>query len=518
MEPLRILPPQKMRQITKHFKDREWRLNNLYQIINKQGEKILFNFNWAQNQLYKNLWYCNVILKARQLGMSTFIVLLFLDTCIFNSNCSAAIVAHTREDAEHLFRKAKFAYDNLPDEFKSCITVNTDNARELIFSNGSSFRVGVSLRSATVQYLHISEFGKICAKYPDKAREIVTGSLNTLAKGQFVFIESTAEGREGYFYEICKEAMRMEKLDLPLTQIDFRFHFFPWYRDALSQLNEYVWIPSDLQEYFAQLEAQNIYLSESQKFWYAKKRIIQGEDMLREYPSTPEEAFLASTEALYYGYQINLAREEKRIGHVPHDAALPCYTAWDLGFNDSTAIWIYQLIGQEIHLIEYIEDSGKALSHYFEELKRRPYAYEKHFVPHDAAATELGTGLSRVETAKNFGFQFTVAKRLPIIEGIDAVRHIFNRCWFDEKKCDQGLKALENYKKEWDDRHGCWKNSPLHNFASHGADAFRILATTLKLASHQSMTQEDVDRIRNEAYMTDHHLPHFFRSSNHFGD
>ena len=117
--------------------NRHWRLNNLYYIIDKQGEKKKFNFNWAQEKLYKDTWYCNVILKARQLGISTFIVLTFLDVCLFNSNCSAAIVAHTREDAEHLFRKAKFAYDSLDAQLKNLITVNTDNARELIFSNGS---------------------------------------------------------------------------------------------------------------------------------------------------------------------------------------------------------------------------------------------------------------------------------------------------------------------------------------------------------------------------------------------
>ena len=106
----------------------------------------------------------------------------------------------------------------------------------LKFSNGSSIRVGMSLRSSTFQFLHISEFGKICAKYPDKATEIITGSLNTLAAGQYAFIESTSEGREGPFYEMCKQAQALSDSGKELTKLDFRFHFFPWHREPTYRL------------------------------------------------------------------------------------------------------------------------------------------------------------------------------------------------------------------------------------------------------------------------------------------
>ena len=106
----------------KKMLDAKWRINNLYYIVDKQGRKIKFNLNWAQESLYDNMWYCNVILKARQLGISTFVCLLFLDRCLFNSNQSAGIIAHTLEDAQQLFRRVKFAYDSLPDQLKSIIT------------------------------------------------------------------------------------------------------------------------------------------------------------------------------------------------------------------------------------------------------------------------------------------------------------------------------------------------------------------------------------------------------------
>lgn len=479
-----------------------WRLNNLYWIIDKSGNKVLFQLNWAQKQLYSEMWYCNLILKARQTGISTFVCLLFLDRCLFNSNLHAGIIAHTREDAEVMFRRVKFAYDSLPAELKAIRSVNTDNARELQLSNGSTLRVGTSMRSSTLQLLHISEFGKICAKFPDKAREIVTGSLNALAPGQYVFIESTAEGREGYFYQMCKEAQAIKDSGKKLSALDFRFHFFPWWGHKDYRIDSQdLAVPEHLSSYFNALESQiNGKLESEQRAWYVKRALTQGEDMKREFPSTSDEAFEASNEGLYYGKQIVEARQQGRIRNVYYDANVPVHTAWDLGYNDSTAIWLFQQCGQEIHLLEYYENSGEALTHYLQYLKSKPYTYAKHLVPHDAAVHEYSTGLSRVEVARNHGTHFTVVSDIGINEGIDAVRNILNRCWFDEAKCSRGITALESYKKEWNDRHGCWSSLPLHNFASHGADAFRVLAVGLGKLESKGLTATEWKQLR-AAYM-----------------
>lgn len=477
-----------------------WRLNNLYFIIDKAGNKAPFQLNWAQKELYDNLWYNNLILKARQLGISTFICLLFLDRCLFNSNQHAGIIAHTREDAEVMFRRVKFAYDCLPANLKAILSVNTDNARELQLSNGSTLRIGTSMRSSTLQYLHISEFGKICAKFPDKAREIVTGSLNALAVGQHVFIESTAEGREGYFYQMCREAQMARDAEKQLTSLDFRFHFFPWhayksYRIATSSTI----IPQHYADYFDVLEkTAGVSLDQEQKTWYVKRASTQGEDMKREYPSTPEEAFESSNEGLYYGRQMSEARQQGRIRSVYYDANTPVHTAWDLGYNDATAIWFFQQCGQETHLLEYYERSGEALTHYLHYLKNKPYTYGKHIVPHDAAVHEYSTGLSRVEVARQHGVTFTIVPDIGVNEGIDAARNLLNRCWFDDGKCAKGLTALESYKKEWNDRHGCWASRPLHNFASHGADAFRMLAVGIGKLTSKGLSAEEWRNLRAE--------------------
>jgi hypothetical protein len=452
-----------------------WRLNNLYKIINKQGIESTFKLNWAQKDLYESMWYCNIILKARQLGISTFVALLFLDRCLFNSNVSAGVIAHTLEDGQMLFKRVKHAYDRLPDELRNLIKADNDTAGMLKFSNGSSIRVGTSLRSSTFQYLHVSEFGKLCSKFPEKAREVITGALNTLSSGQYCFIESTAEGRDGPFYEMVLRARSLHEAGEQLTPLDYKFFFFPWWRCPEYRLKTGVPIPQETENYFSELEAKGIGLYPEQKFWYVKKQETQQTDMLREYPSTPEESFSTSLEGAYYSRQMLEVRRGKRVSHIPHDPCALVNTSWDLGFGDSTAIWFWQICGKEIHLIEYYENSGEPLTFYLKLLKDRPYDYGRHLVPHDAGVHEYSTGHSRVETARKLGVTFLQVPSISIDEGIDAVRHTLQKCWFDAEKCSQGIKALESYRRKWNDSQGCWSSSPHHDQYSHCADAFRIL-------------------------------------------
>lgn len=488
-------------QAEKNLRDPLWRLSNLYWIVDKEGNKVSFKMNWAQEELYRGLWYCNIILKARQLGISTFVSLLYLDRCLFNSNVSAGIIANTKEDGQHMFTRVKFAYDNLPEDLKKIITADNDTSQMLKFSNGSSLRVGTSMRGSTLQYLHVSEHGKICSKYPEKAREIATGSLNTIASGQYVIIESTAEGRSGAFYEMCKQAQAMQDAKQPLSELDYKFWFFPWWKHDQYNINpEGVPIPQDLRDYFTSLEQnEKIKLTPGQKAWYAKKFLTQSLDMKREFPATPDESFATANEGLYYGALMTRARSEGRIRKVYYDESLPVFTAVDLGFSDSTALWFYQVVGQEIHLLEYYENSGFPLTHYVKYIKDKPYSYGKHFAPHDIGVHEYSSGVSRIEVARDHGINFTVAPNLKIIEGIDAVRNILNRCWFDEEKCAVGIRMLESYKRGWDDKHGCWKDDPIHNEASHGADAFRILALSLQ-ETKPGMTKQDLDCLKARQY------------------
>ncbi|HXI99193.1 MAG TPA: terminase, partial [Gemmatimonadaceae bacterium] len=260
--------PEAYRQALDQFADWRWRLNNLYFITDKDGRKIPFRMNGAQEALFNEMHYMNVILKARQIGFTTFIQLFILDACVFNSNIRAGTIAHTLPDAQSIFRdKVRFPYDNLPDGLKSIIPAIGDSKTELILANNSSMRVGTSLRSGTLNYLHVSEYGKLCAKYPEKAREVRTGALNTIQAGQIIFIESTGEGQEGHYFELTEAARSKERSGTPLTPLDFKFHFFPWWKDPDYAMDPRdVVVPAEYVAYFAKIAKNHgIVLTPAQK-------------------------------------------------------------------------------------------------------------------------------------------------------------------------------------------------------------------------------------------------------------
>lgn len=202
-----------------------------------------------------------------------------------------------------------------------------------------------------------------------------------------------------------------------------------------------------------------------------------------QYAQEYECSFEAAIAGAYYGKEMAEAEAEKRITRVPYDKAADVITAWDLGIGDATAIWFCQQIGQEYHLIDYVENSGVGLDWYAREIKNRSYVYADHILPHDVEAKELGTGKSRKEVLGELGIKVTVAPRLKVEDGINAVRNVLNRCWFDAEKCKQGIECLKQYRTEFDDKRKVFKNNPLHDWTSHGADALRYLFTGLKSTS-----------------------------------
>jgi hypothetical protein len=178
----------------------------------------------------------------------------------------------------------------------------------------------------------------------------------------------------------------------------------------------------------------------------------------------------------YYGEGMRRAQEDGRISRVPYEPNLPVHTFWDIGVGDSTAIWFMQTIGREIRIIDYYESSGEGIPHYVKVLKEKPYVYGKTYWPHDGMVREFGSGLSRVETAEKLGLRPEIVPNQSIEDGVEAVRSILIRCWFDEVKCERGIKALKNYHKKWDDKSQTFKDVAEHDWSSHGSDAFRYLA------------------------------------------
>lgn len=477
-----------------------FRLNTLYFIKNKQGKKTQFKPNVEQEQFYLEQHGRDVILKARQLGFTTFKMISDLDDCLFVENFSAGCICHNLEDAKDIFRnKIKFAYQNINDEFKDVLAsigyplpspVN-DKDNGYVFDNGSSVKVSVSYRGGTLQSLHISEFGKICKKFPDKAKEIVTGAFESVAAGNVLTIESTAEGKEGYFYQYCQDAKKLKDMGKKPSVLDFNFHFFGWWSRPEYSIDGD--IAEQLHKYFNELEHKyGIPLDDGQKAWYTAKWKVLGDDMKREYPSTPKEAFEQSIEGAYYAQQFASVYKDGRIVHgmnSSYDNKGEVNTVCDIGIGDSTAIWFYRLVGREVHVVHYHENSGESLGYYIkyiqDKLDKEGWSMGKNYGPHDMNNREFASkGKTRKELAKEgveyggktYSMIFDIVPKLSIDDGIQAARSILSRCVFDEVSTEQGVKCLESYRKEWNEKLGCWRNAPLHDWSSHGADAFRYLA------------------------------------------
>jgi phage terminase large subunit len=180
----------------------------------------------------------------------------------------------------------------------------------------------------------------------------------------------------------------------------------------------------------------------------------------------------------YYGDQMAKALLDKRIGNVPHDPAVPVETWWDLGIGDDTSIWFVQRVGLEVHVIDTYSASGKKLSHYVNILQQkamtREYVYGDHIFPHDTKARELISGITREKALKSLGIKATILVRHDIDDGIDAVRSMMGSVWFDEENCKDGIEALRQYRKIWDEKRKMFADSPYHDWSSHYADAFRM--------------------------------------------
>jgi hypothetical protein len=210
-----------------------------------------------------------------------------------------------------------------------------------------------------------------------------------------------------------------------------------------------------------------------------------------------ECSFDASLEGAYYAHQIQKAEEEGRICALSWIPEIPVHTAWDLGMSDDTAIWWYQKIhGGTVRFIDYYEDHGKGLNHYANIILGKAYTYGTHFAPHDISVRELGTGKSRIEVATSLGIPFKVARKIPLQDGINAVRITLPKCSFDARKCEKGLEALRSYRRDYNERLLTYKTSPTHDWASHAADAFRYFAISYR---DEETSPEGAWRMRNNS-------------------
>lgn len=212
-----------------------------------------------------------------------------------------------------------------------------------------------------------------------------------------------------------------------------------------------------------------------------------------QYAQEFECSFDAAVVGSYYGRLMGQAEEGGRIAGVPYEPAAQVWTAWDLGIRDATAIWFAQTVGRELHVIDYYEATGVDLGHYVRVIQDKPYLYGGHLVPHDVQARELGTGRSRLEVLKALGLKnLTLVPLHRIEDGINAVRLTLPRCWFDVQKCERGVEALKLYRSEWNEALRVLSPGPVHDWTSHAADAFRMLA--MGLARRDDLARANFNR------------------------
>jgi hypothetical protein len=263
-------------------------------------------------------------------------------------------------------------------------------------------------------------------------RQVIRPALSDRL-GWAIFV-GTPEG-QNHFYDLWRSANRLAK------QSD------EWYA-LMLKASETGIIPK------AELKSAQLEMSES--------------DYEQEY----ECSFEASMEGAYYRTEFKALEQLNRIASVPYDRNVPVNTYWDLGINDNMAVWFVQFIGKEIHVIDHMEANGKNIEWWVKQIKDLPYLYDRHYIPHDGAARELGTGQTRQERFDHFGLRTEVVPRQSVADGIDAVRRILPFCYFDSDKCEEGLTALKNHRKQFDSKKNIYLDKPLHDWTSDSAVAF----------------------------------------------
>jgi len=433
---------------------------------------------------------------------STFAVLYLLDEALFNFNMSCGIVSYSLQHAQHIFKRIiGHALENMPHELKP-VGIVQHSAHEITFSNGSFLRVDTTLRGGTCQLVLISEFGKTCARSPQKAEEIVTGTLNTLSQSGIAIIESTGEGSDGHFAAMVNTAATEEHDEN--NPLSYKLFFYPWHEEPLYRMKNKVEWDTDLTDYFEKIENEaGITLDLEQKNWYAAKKAELGDKMGQEFPSTIQESFLSSSDAYYYAEYIAKAYDEGRILNVsPYDALLPTYVAMDIGVNDLTAIIFFQCAHGEIRIIDYYEDNRKGVDFYVNFITReKNYMISTIFLPHDAAKMD---GIVVENTYEkdfrrllaNTAINVRVLKRTDVNLGISHAKIKFARCVFNGPRCKKLIESLGKYRKQWSEPQGRYLDRPLHNIHSNASDSFRYTCAAVNSVESAVNTSSELDKHR----------------------
>lgn len=484
-EPSTVLSEEDKKLLVKRLQDPIWRINNLYRITDKKGRDIPFRPNWVQKKIIHAFYILgqkrHIILKARRMGFSTLIDVMVFDGVYWSDDAlQASIVDQTQPDAsEKLRTKVKFAHEKLPDFMRE--PLRKSNEKQIEFANGGTVNAGKNARGGTNQKLHISEWGPIAHEDPKRSEEIKTGALPSADQGD-IFVESTFKGgKGGHFYEMIKVAMETPEEDK--TEKDFHFHFFGWHEDPTNTLEGDVRVIDKATTKY--LDEKEVELSElygeefeftsgQRLFYYVTKR-EQGIFMFREYPTTVEEAFKAPVEGAVYGEILSAIRAKGQIRDFIYDHSYPVWSVWDIGWSDSTSVWLFQVIGREVHWIWHTRQQHKTAAEMWKLVSASEIPVSGTFLPWDADSTAAASGVTYKGELEKAGAENvqTLPPTREMWAGINAARDIMKRSYFHKTNCAAGIDSLEAYHTKNTSSGGTIQKEPVHDWSSHDSDAFR---------------------------------------------
>jgi hypothetical protein len=493
--------------ITKYLPSKLWRMNNLYSIIDKIGDRVPFHMNYAQFKIHAtSLKHPRlIILKSRQQGISTFWLISFFDDLITLGNLECGLMAQGSDEAKKLLDRLKHTWDTLEPWVKEFFSLKIvkNNASEFRLSNNSSMFVRTSFRSATLQRLHISELGKIANKFPERAKETKTGTLQALAPGNTGIIESTAEGVNMFKY-MWDQSVKTYGSDR-LAGKDFMPVFLSWIDDPDCVEWEEQYPDDDELEYFARLEEElKVTLSKEQRnFWVAQHRELEG-DIHQEYPATPQEAFTAAMDGTYWAkrYLKMIVRRRRRLPYEElYDPNLDVYLTLDAGRNDYMVLVFFQVWRGQVRILAEYYNSGEWLGHYVDYVaeicEETGWNVVHWYLPHDMGVVDLtqDENKTREQILNDLGVgNTTILDKLSKLHGIEEVREAFSYIWMADE-CVYLEQCCLNYTKTWNPLLEVWRNEPKRNQWAHGADAIRYLV--------QTCTVHIFDHEDNDDYIVD---------------
>ena len=471
----------------------------VYKVRKKSGDIMPFVMNPQQTILYNTLEREPrvILLKSRQTGASTMMLILSLDDVTTKDYFEAGLQAQKEDTAKSLMSRVKLAWDHIPNKYKEALALKkaTDNTGEIGFSNGSVLQASTGLRGGTLNSLHISEVSYIAAEYPEKMVELLTGTLQAIAAGMRVVLESTARGMDNWFHEQWYRSVELLKEKghtglkgyYPLflscwDDPDCRVHYEVNKEKLVARLEKQStsvikYLDSALDRFEEEL-GRTIDISPEQVEWWLEQFEDLGSDwdmMLQEYPDVPSAAFSSGKDGTYYSRLIREQVEQKgQINPDVYDEALDLFAAMDLGMNDSLVTIVFGLDGDQMRVVDSYANSGESLLHYVKWLKDNYRQCTTLFMPHDANVRELSSKISRAQFMRSEGYRvYVLPKTESVVNDIEIVRQRIANVWFQEGKTKELVSYLKKYRKEFDEKRQVFKDQPVHDEASHYADAFR---------------------------------------------